>query len=70
MITVETIEERITDMGHMLRLNTVDHEALHILETHLHKQVMIAIAAGAPEAQRLARAALKTAQLDFERWCA
>ncbi|MEU0018034.1 hypothetical protein ABZ173_10225 [Streptomyces rochei] len=47
-----------------------DDEAAHGEEDLLHRDVLAAIAAGAPDAQLLAAAALRTETLDFSRWCA
>jgi hypothetical protein len=45
-----------------------DHEMAHGLEDDLYRQVLSAIAHGAPNAAELANAALYTQTLDFKRW--
>ena len=47
-----------------------DDEAAHGMTDDLHRDVLAAIAAGAPDAQILAAAALRTETLGFSRWCA
>ena len=47
-----------------------DDEAQHSAEDELWAAVLEAIAAGEPNPDRLAAAALRTRLLNFERWCA
>ncbi len=47
-----------------------DDEVAHGRTDDLHRDVLAAIAAGAPDAPLLAAAALRTETLDFNRWCA
>lgn len=42
----------------------------HQLEDELRREVLKAIAAGHPDAQRLAQEALLTDHIEFDRWCA
>lgn len=45
-------------------------ESAHCAEDELYADVLRAIADGAPDAGKLARAALKTKDLNFSRWYA
>jgi hypothetical protein len=47
-----------------------DNESAHAEEDQLHVKVLAGIAAGAPNAAELAREALRTGELDFQRWYA
>lgn len=47
-----------------------DPESAHSLEDDLWRDVLQAIADGAPNAAGLAREALKTQDISFPRWCA
>lgn len=47
-----------------------DDEAAHAEEDQLHQLVLEYIAQGAPRAAELAQEALKTGDIDFNRWCA
>ena len=47
-----------------------DDEAAHAKEDRIYKAVLNAIADGHPDAQELAREALKASKIDFARWCA
>lgn len=51
-------------------LEAPDHELLHGQEDELHQRVLHAIAKGHPQAVELAKAALKTKQIKFNRWYA
>ena len=53
-----------------IRTQRYDSEAMHSAEDGLHQVVLQAIADGATNAQELAREALKTLGIEFERWCA
>ena len=65
-LTAEDIARRLAEI-HALR---GDDEAAHGKADDLHRDVLAAIAAGAPDAPLLAAAALRTETLDFARWCA
>lgn len=61
------------DVAHRLAaIHAVQHddEVAHGLADTLHRDVLAAIASGAPDASILAAAALRTETLDFARWCA
>lgn len=47
-----------------------DPETAHGLEDDLRRDVLRAIANGAPDGAALAAAALQTEEFDFDRWCA
>lgn len=64
--TVAGVEEWLA----AIRTARHDDEVAHGMEDALREAVLIAIAAGVPDAPALARAALKTADIDFARWCA
>lgn len=49
---------------------TDDPERASKEEDHFHEAVLREIADGNPDAQLLARVALRTTDLDFPRWCA
>jgi len=53
-----------------LRAIAGDDEAAHAEEDNLRADVLGAIQAGAPNPQQLAWLALKTSDIEFERWCA
>jgi electron transfer flavoprotein alpha/beta subunit len=65
-MTIEQVKERVE----RIRAAARDDEAAHSLEDALHEDVLVAIAAGAPDASELAREALMTRHIDFARWCA
>lgn len=46
-----------------------DDEAAHWLEAKLYESVLRAIADGADNAADLARCALQTKRIEFDRWC-
>jgi len=61
------------DVAHRLaaiRAASDDGEVAHGLADGLYRDVLTAIAAGAPDAPILAAAALRTETIDFERWYA
>lgn len=66
MITPEDIAARI----YAIELAACDYEAAHSMEDRLWAEVLSAIADGADGAPELARAALKSQNIDFGRWCA
>jgi len=47
-----------------------DDERAHGMEDDFRRDILQAIADGAPDAVRLAKIALQTAKLEFARWCA
>jgi hypothetical protein len=65
-LTAEDIAHRLAEI-HALQ---GDDEAAHGKTDDLHRDVLAAIAAGAPDAPLLAAAALRTETLGFARWCA
>lgn len=66
MLTAEDIARRLAEI-HAVR---DDDEDAHGRTDQLHRDVLAAIAAGAPDPALLAAAALRTETLDFARWCA
>lgn len=62
MITLEEIGQRVAQLAEY------DAAIAHSSEDALHREVLEAIAAGAPNAAALAAAALKSTELDFHRW--
>jgi hypothetical protein len=65
-LTAEDIARRLAEI-HAVR---GDDEAAHGMADDLHRDVLAAIAAGAPDPALLAAAALRTETLGFARWCA
>lgn len=64
---IAEIEKRVEE----IRACSGDAEAAHSLEDNLHISVLQDIADGAdPNPSESAKAALKTLDIDFERWCA
>lgn len=63
-LTVEDVARRIAEITSAVH----DHEKAHDLDDKLRADVLAAIAAGAPDAQILATAALRSDTLDFYRW--
>jgi hypothetical protein len=66
LLTVEDVARRLAEIAH----HQHDDEVAHGLEDSLRSDVLTAIAAGAPDAQILAAAALRSDGLDFARWTA
>ncbi|MFE3169316.1 hypothetical protein [Streptomyces sp. NPDC059224] len=66
LLTAEDIARLLAEI-HAVR---DDPEAAHGRTDDLHRAVLATIAAGAPDAELLAAAALRTETLDFARWCA
>jgi hypothetical protein len=69
------VENTITPASVKARVKAIDRikaddEAAHSDEDILHQDVLQAIADGAAHPADLARAALETKKLDFQRWCA
>jgi hypothetical protein len=65
-MTVEQVKALVAE----IERTAGDDEAAHGLEDALHRQVLEAIANGAPNGMELAREALATVKIDFARWCA
>jgi len=65
-LTAEDIARRLAEI-HAVQ---DDDEVAHGKTDDLHRDVLAAIAAGAPDARLLAAAALRTETLGFARWCA
>ena len=65
-LTVDVVRSRVASIAKI----GGDPECAHSSEDTLRDDVLEAIAAGAPNAQELAREALKTNDLTFPRWCA
>lgn len=67
------IHMKLTEVKDMVRnINDCkgDFEMAHEMEDDLYKDVLKEVVAGNPEAQVMAREALKTKQIDFARYCA
>lgn len=65
-LTVSEVDERVGDVAAVSH----DSERAHNREDHMRRDVLRAIADGAPDPAALARAALATESIDFERWYA
>ena len=65
-MTIDEVKDRVR----IIEATRGDDETAHSLEDRLHGEVLRAIADGIDNAQELATEALKTAQIDFCRWCA
>lgn len=65
-LTVEDVAQRLA----LIASQTDDPETVHGAEDWLHEQVLRAVAAGHPDSQILAAAALRTYDIDFDRWFA
>jgi hypothetical protein len=65
-LTTEDVARRLADIHAVVQ----DDEVAHNLADDLYRDVLGAIAAGAPDAELLAGAALKVEDLDFGRWTA
>ena len=63
------VNEIANRVAHITR-NVDDPEVAHAQEDQLFAEVLKAIAAGAPNAQEMAQAAIKSLDLKFPRWCA
>lgn len=66
-MNVQEINRVIADIA---SLAEDDPETAHAREDVLFANVLKAIANGAPNAQALALAALKSQEIEFPRWCA
>lgn len=67
-LTVEDVTQRVTYIA--AKGERGEEEEAHGAEDRLHRQVLRAVAAGHPDSQILAAAALHTNDLNFERWYA
>ena len=65
-MTVQDVEDQVAN----IRAVAGDDEAAHSWEDQLRQSVLEAIANGADNPADLARAALKTSDIEFARWCA
>ncbi len=63
MISVDEIRQRVLDIDD----RSDDSEAAHRAEDRLYRDVLRAVAAGAPNAAELAKAALEANELLFDR---
>jgi hypothetical protein len=54
----------------LIQQSAGDDEYAHSMEDDLRRDVLQAIADGAPNVRELAAAALKTDEINFARWCA
>jgi len=70
LMTVEDVGKRV-DAIYSCRFDSgnINDEAAHSIEDALYIEVLLAIAAGAPNAKELAVAALKSREIKFSRWC-
>lgn len=69
MKTLQDVKDDVEAIKHYAGKNR-DPEAAHSMEDDMFVDVLRAIADGAPNAQEMAREALKSVALDFPRWCA
>ena len=69
MLTAEDVRRRVRELAEEYTRKG-DNEEAHCREDGLWVDVLTAIAAGAPDAAELAKAALETDALTFERWYA
>lgn len=65
-MTVDEVKARVSAVDKA----SWDEEDAHAKEDEVYKDVLRAIAAGAPNAAALAAEAIKAADLDFARWYA
>ena len=63
-MTVQEIHGRVES----IRAHADDNERAHADEDDLWRDVLRAIAAGHPEPQQLAEAAVKSTEIEFTRW--
>lgn len=66
VVTIGKIREEVEH----IRRGACDAEQAHSREDSLHQWVLRGIGGGAPLPGALAQEALKTAEIDFPRWCA
>lgn len=65
-MTVRDVEQRVLEIGALAS----DDEAAHSKEDDLYCDVLEAIKSGHETPSSLASAALKSKELEFDRWCA
>jgi hypothetical protein len=65
-LTLSDVRNRVE----AIRAMANDDEGAHAAEDRLHVDVLTALAEGARGGKLLAAEALKTRDIDFERWCA
>lgn len=71
MITPTEVRRRLKEIRACMWDDcSMDDEKAHVLEDKLHIDVLRATAAGSSDAQQLARLALNTRRVRFERWTA
>lgn len=63
-------EEEANEWVERIRAMASDDEGAHATEDEFREAVLKAIANGADNAKQIAEIALKTNEIDFERWCA
>ncbi len=61
---VKDIRKKIAE----IRDKSTDNESAHAAEDKLWQSVLSAIAKGHPRAKELARAALRSTKIEFDRW--
>ena len=67
-ITVEKVKEWLRSIA--AEAEDTDHEEAHVYEDAMREKVLEAIASGCPNASELAKEALKSSEIEFERWYA
>lgn len=66
----DAVAEQFRGAVDEIRRHLHDDEVAHSMEDDLRRDALKAIAEGAENAEEIARIALSTDELDFERWCA
>ena len=66
MVTIHDVEKRLKAINEIKN----DDEAAHAMEDNLWCDVLEAIASGAANPQKLAKAVLRSRECGFARWCA
>lgn len=62
--------QQVKDLVEYINTIAYDDERAHSMEDALHQDVLKAIAEGATNGIELATEALKTKEIEFNRWCA
>lgn len=65
ILAVEEVRRRVE----LLRETAGDSEVAHAIEDEIHVTVLRAVAAGGTNSVELALEALKTLEIQFNRWC-
>jgi hypothetical protein len=65
-MTVEDVKIQVN----LIKEKAYDNEKAHVIQDSLWLDVLTDIANGNPDARNLAKAAIKTDQIKFERWYA